>query len=290
MPVDIGKRIRETRLSKGYTQEDVANALGITRQAVARWESGAGMPSTANLMALADFFQMPLSDLLGERRARRWLPAFHAALRWAAAYLIFYLFGYVAFYLCEAPQQIWLLSEWLLPLCAAVSLTAELTGKKRVAVSLLIALSVGTVLGTLWNTFVPVGRAGLRKGFVITFVCIASGVAAGWLLDRRTPAASPLNGNAAKWLRRAFCTAVVCLIIALTVYSANRLPFIRGADAAVADGFTAGAEDAAAGCEYAPGLRYHAPEGEVPDSGSAYKGWMIYWATGYKEGYASGNV
>lgn len=40
MPVDIGKRIRETRLSKGYTQEDVANALGITRQAVARWESG----------------------------------------------------------------------------------------------------------------------------------------------------------------------------------------------------------------------------------------------------------
>ena len=38
--MDIGKRIRETRLSKGYTQEDVANALGITRQAVARWESG----------------------------------------------------------------------------------------------------------------------------------------------------------------------------------------------------------------------------------------------------------
>ena len=57
MPVDIGKRIRETRLSKGYTQEDVANVLGITRQAVARWESNVSMPSTSNLMALPVSFK-----------------------------------------------------------------------------------------------------------------------------------------------------------------------------------------------------------------------------------------
>lgn len=48
------------------TQEFVADALGVSRQAVSKWESGKSDPSTTNLMALAKLFGIPPEDLLRE--------------------------------------------------------------------------------------------------------------------------------------------------------------------------------------------------------------------------------
>ena len=49
---DVGKELLNMRTQHGYTQEYVADKLGVTRQAVSRWESNASLPSTANLIAL----------------------------------------------------------------------------------------------------------------------------------------------------------------------------------------------------------------------------------------------
>lgn len=48
------------------TQEFVAEAIGVSRQAVSKWESGAADPSTTNLMALAKLYGLTAEELLQE--------------------------------------------------------------------------------------------------------------------------------------------------------------------------------------------------------------------------------
>ena len=48
------------------TQKFVAESLGVSRQAVSKWESGASDPSTTNLMALAKLFGVSAEELLKE--------------------------------------------------------------------------------------------------------------------------------------------------------------------------------------------------------------------------------
>lgn len=49
----IGNRISELRKAKGFTQEYVADQLGVTRQAVSKWEQDITSPDTKNLIALS---------------------------------------------------------------------------------------------------------------------------------------------------------------------------------------------------------------------------------------------
>ena len=53
----LAESIRTHRQRCKMTQEFVAETLGVSRQAVSKWESGAAVPSTANLMALAKLFE-----------------------------------------------------------------------------------------------------------------------------------------------------------------------------------------------------------------------------------------
>ena len=60
----LGEVIREYRMNRSMTQEFVAESLGVSRQAVSKWESGASAPSTANLFALAKLFGVPAEELI----------------------------------------------------------------------------------------------------------------------------------------------------------------------------------------------------------------------------------
>ena len=62
----LGEVIKNHRMECKMTQEFVAESLGVSRQAVSKWESGMSAPSTINLMALAKLFQMAPEDLLKE--------------------------------------------------------------------------------------------------------------------------------------------------------------------------------------------------------------------------------
>lgn len=46
------------------TQEFVAEAIGVSRQAVSKWENGSSDPSTSNLIALAKLFNVSPEDLI----------------------------------------------------------------------------------------------------------------------------------------------------------------------------------------------------------------------------------
>ena len=62
----LGEVLKQHRLSCKMTQEFVAETLGVSRQAVSKWESGTSTPSTANLMALAKLFGVAADELLKE--------------------------------------------------------------------------------------------------------------------------------------------------------------------------------------------------------------------------------
>ena len=46
------------------TQEFVAESLGVSRQAVSKWENGSSEPSTSNLIAIAKLYEIPPEELL----------------------------------------------------------------------------------------------------------------------------------------------------------------------------------------------------------------------------------
>ena len=60
----LGEVIKEHRTRCGMTQEFVAEQLGISRQAVSKWENGTSEPTTSNLLALAQLFDIPAEELL----------------------------------------------------------------------------------------------------------------------------------------------------------------------------------------------------------------------------------
>ena len=62
----LGEAIKEHRTQCKMTQEFVAETLGVSRQAVSKWESGTSDPSTSNLVALAKLYGTSAEDLLKE--------------------------------------------------------------------------------------------------------------------------------------------------------------------------------------------------------------------------------
>ena len=54
--MNVPERIQELRKQKGISQEELANELGVSRQAVSKWESGQSFPELDNIVALSDYF------------------------------------------------------------------------------------------------------------------------------------------------------------------------------------------------------------------------------------------
>ncbi len=64
--VTLGEALKKHRIERKMTQEFVAEHLGVSRQAVSKWENGTSDPSTANLLALAKLYDISAADLLRE--------------------------------------------------------------------------------------------------------------------------------------------------------------------------------------------------------------------------------
>lgn len=68
--ISIGEKIRELRRRDGRTQESLADALGITAQAVSRWESGGSYPDMEIIPAVANYFGITIDELFGYQNDR----------------------------------------------------------------------------------------------------------------------------------------------------------------------------------------------------------------------------
>ena len=62
----LGEILKQRRMRCKMTQEFIAETLGVSRQAVSKWENGTAAPSTTNLMAMAKLFGVEAAELLKE--------------------------------------------------------------------------------------------------------------------------------------------------------------------------------------------------------------------------------
>ncbi|HIW77420.1 MULTISPECIES: helix-turn-helix transcriptional regulator [Gordonibacter] len=65
MTYDVADRLIQMRRRRGLSQGDLARALGLSRQAVSKWERGESSPDTNNLIALATLYGVTLDELVG---------------------------------------------------------------------------------------------------------------------------------------------------------------------------------------------------------------------------------
>jgi|AGTN01.1.fsa_nt_gi Predicted transcriptional regulators len=65
MDVKVAAKLYDLRRKKGMSQEELADALGVTRQAVSKWERAESSPDTDNLIALAKLYGVSLDELIG---------------------------------------------------------------------------------------------------------------------------------------------------------------------------------------------------------------------------------
>lgn len=61
----LGDNIKALRKQKGYSQETLAEQLHVVRQTVSKWEKGLSVPDAELLQAMAELFEVSVSDLLG---------------------------------------------------------------------------------------------------------------------------------------------------------------------------------------------------------------------------------
>ena len=62
--MDLGTHIYQLRRARGLSQDDVAEALGVSRQSVSKWENNASVPELEKLLALSGLFGVSLDELV----------------------------------------------------------------------------------------------------------------------------------------------------------------------------------------------------------------------------------
>ena len=179
--MSLGERIKAQRKRCGMSQEKVAELTGVSRQAVAKWESGQSSPSTENLFRLAEIFGTTTDILLDAPAAGGGIPVEQAgqtaerlsqrrrnllaSLAVVGGYLLVYLLGrafgtapgsysLTGWLLGDDPRQFsylygWLLHQRLFWIALLLSALPCLWGKYRFSAVTTAAFALGLLLGEL---------------------------------------------------------------------------------------------------------------------------------------------
>lgn len=65
----FAEKLKELRKQKGISQEQLAEKIFVSRQAITKWESGNGLPDIENLIAISSLFNESLDSLLSEEKS-----------------------------------------------------------------------------------------------------------------------------------------------------------------------------------------------------------------------------
>ena len=95
--MSLGEKIREHRKQAGLSQEQLAEKLNVSRQAITKWETDKGIPDVTNLIAISDEFGVSLDELIkGDVAVKKKLIADGSAKKWHVLVIV-YLIAIVAY-------------------------------------------------------------------------------------------------------------------------------------------------------------------------------------------------
>lgn len=66
--MNFGDRLKQIRANQGLSQEQLAEKIGVSRQAITKWETNRGLPDVENMIILAEIFKVTLDELILQRK------------------------------------------------------------------------------------------------------------------------------------------------------------------------------------------------------------------------------
>ena len=97
----LGERIRDERKKRGLSQEELADILNVSRQAITKWETDRGIPDIANLIRISEEFEISLDELIkGDNSVNRKIIYDNSMKRWHLLVVVYLLaiVAYVAYF------------------------------------------------------------------------------------------------------------------------------------------------------------------------------------------------
>ena len=190
--MELNERIKDCRLKAGLTQEQVAEAMDVSRQAVTKWENGKSAPSTEKLFKLAELFGTTVDLMLPDRennqadqKAKKRYLTLRSVLFSFIWYLLVFLigFGIESLGFVERKYLIfWLLSSGVYWISLALVLALAVIGWRRIALSLDIACLAGLLAGEVFGPNPEGASMGFgHYGWAIWIAVMLAGLIAGML-------------------------------------------------------------------------------------------------------------
>ena len=99
--MSLGERIRDERKKRGLSQEELADILNVSRQAITKWETDRGIPDIANLIRISEEFEISLDELIkGDNSVKRKIIYDSSMKRWHLLVVVYLLaiVAYVAYF------------------------------------------------------------------------------------------------------------------------------------------------------------------------------------------------
>lgn len=69
--MNFSEKLKEIRKNEGLSQEQLAEKIGVSRQAITKWETGKGLPDVENMIIIAEIFKTTLDELLRDSAAKQ---------------------------------------------------------------------------------------------------------------------------------------------------------------------------------------------------------------------------
>ena len=197
---EIGRKIKELRTTNSLIQEELSCKLGISRQALQKWESGRSCPSGDNLIRICKLFNISLDEFLGSRNNFRLRlnikSALHILLIYAGIYILLRLLfsnfketsltGILFTEHLNSYLPDWILSSGVFYIFVLISALLALLGDTKASLFTIAGIIMGLTAGMIFGPNPEGAYSGnSHYGWLIFTVCYFISVLTGLLFSKK---------------------------------------------------------------------------------------------------------